>query len=344
MSTSNEDPSQRTSHVAPHGADGPGLVDWLKGLLRGRPASLRDEIEDALSSDDGSEAFDFSPEERAMLKNILGLRDLGVGDVMVHRSDIIAVPCDMTLSDTLLRFEEAEHSRLPVYGDTIDDLRGMIHIKDVLRYLTTRGKTDSGLDLGAADLSQTIEAADLVREVLYVPPSMPANALLAKMQATHIHMALVIDEYGGTDGLATIEDLIEIVVGDIEDEHDETEAAMIQRARDGSLIADGRATIDDLVAQIGPDFDLGDLGDDVDTVGGLIVTLADRVPERSEIIAGPSGFDFEVLDADPRRVKRVRIRPTPSSVLEGRSQAATLEEDASGRPVLPTPDAGTDAA
>ncbi len=183
-----------------------------------------------------------------------------------------------------------------------------------------------------------------MREVLYVPPSMPANALLAKMQATHIHMALVIDEYGGTDGLATIEDLIEIVVGDIEDEHDETEAAMIQRARDGSLIADGRATLDDLVAQIGPDFDLGDLGDDVDTVGGLIVTLADRVPERSEIIAGPSGFDFEVLDADPRRVKRVRIRPTSSPVLEGRSQASALEEGVSGRPALPAPDAGTDAA
>jgi CBS domain containing-hemolysin-like protein len=298
-----------------------GLLDRLKALLGLKAApTLRDEIEDALADDAAEDAPDFSPEERAMLKNILDLRGQHVSDVMVQRPDIIAVAGDTPLAELLIKFEEAGHSRLPVYGETIDDLKGMVHIKDVLSYLTKRSRTGSKakrLDLGKPDLEVLLADADLVRETLYVPPSMPASDLLAKMQANHIHMALVIDEHGGTDGLVTIENLVEMVVGDIEDEHDQIEGPMIRRGRDDTLIAQGRAPVEDLVAKL-PELDLSKLADEVDTIGGLLVTLAGRVPVRGEIIAGPSEFDFEVLDADPRRVKRVRIRrrPAVSQVVE----------------------------
>ncbi|BCJ89290.1 hypothetical protein IZ6_00250 [Terrihabitans soli] len=280
--------------------------------------TLRDEIEDALAEDAGEDAPDFSPEERAMLKNILGLREQHVSDAMVQRPDIVAVAGETSLDELLIKFEEAGHSRLPVYGETIDDLKGMVHIKDVLSYLTKRSRTRSKakrLDLGKPDLDVSIIDADLVRETLYVPPSMPASDLLAKMQANHIHMALVIDEHGGTDGLVTIENLVEMVVGDIEDEHDEAEGPMIRRGRDNTLIAQGRAPVEDLVAKL-PDIDLSDLADEVDTIGGLLVMLAGRVPVRGEILAGPGDLDFEVLDADPRRVKRVRIRRRPEAASE----------------------------
>jgi CBS domain containing-hemolysin-like protein len=284
------------------------LVETVKRLLRMKPAtSLRHEIEDALSSDT-TLLPDFSPAERAMLKNILGLREQRIHDVMVPRPDIVAVPAEITLAELLMRFEEAEHSRLPIYGDSIDDLKGMVHIKDVLRYVATRGRTSSGVDLARADLSITPGEANLVREALYVPPSTAASALLAKMQARRIHMALVIDEYGGTDGLVTIEDLIELVVGEIEDEHDEIEGPMIQKARDGSLIAHGRTPIEQLIERLGDNEALSELAEEVDTVGGLIVTLAGRVPVRSEIISAPGDLEIEVLEADPRRVKRVRVR------------------------------------
>lgn len=299
------DDSSRSSGGAPEG----GLLDRLKILLGlKQPATLRDEIEGALAEDAAEDAPDFSPEERAMLKNILGLREQHVSDAMVQRPDIIAIAGETALSDVLIKFEEAGHSRLPVYGETIDDLKGMVHIKDVLSYLTRRSRSRTkGLDLGKPDLSVSLADADLVRETLYVPPSMPASDLLAKMQANHIHMALVIDEHGGTDGLVTIENLVEMVVGDIEDEHDQIEGPMIRHGRDGMLIAQGRATIEDLAALL-PDMDLSGLDDDVDTISGLLVTLAGRVPVRGEILAGPADLDFEVVDADPRRVKRVRIR------------------------------------
>ncbi len=301
----------------------PRWLDRLKVLLHiKKPATLRDEIEDALTEDAGTADPDFSPEERAMLQNVLTLREQDVSDVMVPRPDIVAVPADMSLSDVLFRFEEAEHSRLPVYGETIDDLKGMVHIKDVLRYLTTKGRVRDELDLSRADLKPSVVEAKLVRDVLYVPPSMPATDLLARMQARHIHMALVIDEHGGTDGLVTIEDLIEIVVGDIEDEHDESEGPMIRSLRDGSLIARGRTPIEDVQGKLGEATDLG-ANEDVDTLGGLLITIAGRVPVRGEVIAGPSDLDFMVLDADPRRVKRVRIIPRKARASEN------LEADAS---------------
>ena len=304
------DSHSANGHSAEERNHEPRWLERLKVLLRLKPpATLRDEIEDALADDAGTDEPDFSPEERKMLKNVLTLRGQSVGDVMVPRADIVAVAADMPLTQVLIKFEEAEHSRLPVYGDSIDDLKGMIHIKDLLRYLTTRSRSSGKkpLNLGKPDLDVSVAEAQLIRDVLYVPPSMPVNDLLARMQANHIHMALVIDEHGGTDGLLTIENLIEMVVGDIEDEHDEVDDPPIKSLRDGSLIAQGRVPLDDLHEAFGEDLKLGEMADDVDTLGGYLVTLAGRVPVRGEIIAGPGDLDFEVLDADPRRLKRVRI-------------------------------------
>lgn len=297
---------------------GRGLSHWLGQFLdrlgfRGG-GSVREEIVEALAEENGATA-DLSPQERAMLSNVLSLREHRVGDVMIPRADIVAVPADATLDELLALFRTAGHSRLPVFDDSLDEPRGMVHIRDFLEFIAEQAKAERtpGLsetafhDLAAVDLSVTLATTKILRPVLYVPPSMPAVDLLVKMQATRTHIALVIDEYGGTDGLVSIEDLIEIVVGDIEDEHDEIEGPMIRRVRDGSLIAKGRAPLEDVQGKLGESVDLAGRVEDVDTLGGLLVTLAGRVPVRGEIIAGPGDLDFEVLDADPRRVKRVRI-------------------------------------
>jgi CBS domain containing-hemolysin-like protein len=193
----------------------------------------------------------------------------------------------------------------------------MVHIRDFLDFIAARAKpgrrgrgepaAGSGPSLGAIDLSMTLAQAKILRPVLYVPPSMPAVDLLVRMQATRTHIALVIDEYGGTDGLISIEDLVEIVVGDIEDEHDLDEAPTIAPAGENRFIADARATLDDLKQATGIDLSQAEVAEDVDTLGGLIVTLAGRVPVRGELVRGPENLEFEVLDADPRRVKRLRI-------------------------------------
>jgi CBS domain containing-hemolysin-like protein len=174
----------------------------------------------------------------------------------------------------------------------------------------------AGLDLAAVDLSIPLSSTEIVRELLFVPPSMPAIDLLAKMQATRIHLALVIDEYGGTDGLVSIEDIVELIVGDIADEHDEDEAPAVVRQLDGSFIVDARASLEDVTKTIGEEFDVGDDADDVDTFGGYLVTKAGRVPVRGEFVPGPGQFEIEVLDADPRRVKKVRIYPSRARRLE----------------------------
>ncbi|MBX9876786.1 MAG: CBS domain-containing protein, partial [Beijerinckiaceae bacterium] len=211
-------------------AAGRGLSHWLSHFLdrlglRGG-GTIREEITDALAQGSGQLA-DLSAQERAMLSNVLSLRERRVGDVMIPRADIIAVPADATLDEVLARFRTAGHSRLPVFDDSLDDPRGMVHIRDFLEFIAGQAKAEptAGLsepafhDLAAVDLTRTLADTKIMRPVLYVPPSMPAVDLLVRMQATRTHIALVIDEYGGTDGLVTIEDLIEIVVGDIEDEH-----------------------------------------------------------------------------------------------------------------------------
>ncbi|KFC65458.1 Magnesium and cobalt efflux protein CorC [Bosea sp. LC85] len=295
-----------------------GLAQWLShfldrlGLRNG--ATIREDITEALAQGSGQLA-DLSPQERAMLSNVLSLRERRIADVMVPRADIIAVQSEATLGELLALFRTAGHSRLPVYGETLDDPRGMVHIRDFLDFIAARAKPGrrgpqpgtAGPNLGAIDLSVTLASAKILRPVLYVPPSMPAVDLLVRMQATRTHIALVIDEYGGTDGLVSIEDLVEIVVGDIEDEHDLDTAPTIAVAGENRFTADARATLEDLKDATGIDLSETDVAEDVDTLGGLIVTLAGHVPARGELIQGPEGLAFEILDADPRRIKRLRI-------------------------------------
>ena len=310
-------PSTQDSHPkepsAPSLQDGP--LDRLKSWIGlGHNPSIRDDFADALA--EGGARDDFSPRDKEMLKNVLALRSRRVDDVMVPRADIISVNFDISLGDLLRVFRTAGHSRLPVHVDTLDDPRGMVHIRDFLNYLTERAevaprsrraKAVSDLpDLGRVDLAIPLSAAKILRPVLYAPPSMPAHELLAKMQTTRTHMALVIDEYGGTDGLISIEDLVEIVVGEIEDEHDEIDAPRIVRHDNGTIIVDARVSLEDLTTTLGLVFSEEDRAEDVETLGGLLATLVGRVPVRGEIIER-NGIDFEILDADPRRIKRLRL-------------------------------------
>ena len=240
----------------------------------------------------------------------------------------------VSLGELLNVFRNAAHSRVPVYGETLDEPRGMVHIRDFLDYLGAKaqesgerqGKGGEPLaDLGGVDLATPLEALGILRPVLYVPASMRAVALLRRMQATRTHMALVIDEYGGTDGLVSIEDLIEIVVGEIEDEHDDEEGALVSRLDDRTLVASARAELAEVSAMLGIDLSRGHAAEDVDTIGGLIVTLAGRVPLRGELIAGPGGIEFEVMEADPRRLKRVRIHLHSSERRSRRQKDQPLE-------------------
>jgi CBS domain containing-hemolysin-like protein len=229
-------------------------------------------------------------------------KNLIVGDVMTPRADIVAVEISCPFDELLARFLEAEHTRMPIYRETLDDPVGQVHVKDVFKMLV-----DEQIRPGPDEPV----LRRLQREILYAPGSMRAADLLLKMQASRTHMALIIDEFGGTDGLVTLEDLIEAVVGEIDDEHDEAARAKVV-ARPGGLIeADARAPLEDLEQALQRSLVPADLGEDIDTVGGLVSALAGRVPQRGEVITHPDGFDFEITDADPRRVKRLRVRPHP---------------------------------
>ncbi len=294
---------------------GSSLFERLRGLLGLQAGSVRDDIEEALEGSDGG--ADFSPKERAILKNVLSLHDVRVADVMAPRADMVALPLEATVAEALSTFRTAGHSRLPVYHETLDDPRGMVHIRDFLDFLASNPAfgliaAESGVEGGArktVDMSTPLSETPLVRPVLFAPPSMPALDLLARMQASRIHIALVIDEYGGTDGLVSMEDIVETIVGNIEDEHDEAEGEQISRGADGKFTVEARAPLDEVAKAVG--LDVSDLEEaaDVDTIGGLVTAIAGRVPARGEIVGGPQGFEFEVLDADPRRLKRVRIHP-----------------------------------
>jgi len=287
------------------------IFNWKAGSIR---ADLEVVLEDGVPGESG-----FSPEESAMLKNILDLRERRIEDVMLPRADIVAVQQDIPLGELVRVFEGAGHSRLVVYNDTLDDPIGMVHIRDLIAFMTARAAVSpkantrrkkplpAGLDLKAIDLSMPLSATKITRGLLFVPPSMPAIDLLAKMQATRIHLALVIDEYGGTDGLVSMEDIVELIVGDIADEHDLDETPHVVSQGDGSFLADARAALEDVTDTIGAEFAVGAAAEEVDTLGGYLVLKAGHVPVRGELVAGPGTFEIEVLDADPRRVKRVRI-------------------------------------
>jgi CBS domain containing-hemolysin-like protein len=310
-------------------------LSWLAALrarlgLPGAP-SLRATLEEALKSAREGQAF--SAEEREMLLRILRFGALRVDDVMVPRADIIAVDENEPIRELMKTFDAAGVSRIPLFHETLDDPRGMVHVKDLMRWLigdalgrpASEGHAQSGRvlgadraalaaaaasapsDLGRVDLSRSIMSAKLRRPMIFVPPSMPAANLLIRMQSTHIHMALVVDEYGGTDGLVTIEDLVEQIVGDIEDEHDEVEAANLANDPKLGLVTAARMTVRELEQHLG--VKLLKPGDeaDIDTLGGLVFSLLGRVPARGELIRHPAGIEFEVLDADPRRVKKLRV-------------------------------------
>jgi CBS domain containing-hemolysin-like protein len=273
----------------------PGLLDRLRGLFRLRNGdSVREAIEELIEEDAGAEA-PLDDDERTLLRNILRLRETTVHDVMVPRAHIVAVEIGTSFNDLVALMTDAAHSRLPVYRETLDDVLGMVHIKDVFA-AENRG--------GPAKLEK------LLRKILFVPPSMGALALLLQMRTKRTHLALVVDEYGGIDGLVTIEDLVEQIVGEIEDEHDDVAAPTLERRPDGTVLADAGTPIEALERVTGPILSEEEQ-DDVDTLAGLVTTLAGRVPGAGEIIRHPSGVEFEVLAGDARRVARLRLRNLP---------------------------------
>ncbi len=309
---------------------------WTRLGLSEQP-TLRDKLE-VLLKEEAKATGGFSPEERKMLSGLLRFGASRVDEIMVPRADIIAIEEMLPLGELIRLFEEAGVSRIPVYHETLDDPRGMIHIKDLFRWVSAevagralrdpiktrfgtpessraegdgKGAAAGKPDLSRIDLSRPVSVLKLRKPVLYVPPSMPAMNLLVRMQATHIHMALIVDEYGGTDGLVTIEDLVEQIVGDIEDEHDEEEADLIAMDPKLGLVASGRAPVRELEARLGQRLLKPEEEADIDTLGGLVFAIVGRVPARGELIHHPSGVEFEVLDADPRRVKRLKIHLPP---------------------------------
>lgn len=343
MGASERDADETSSVERSPGKQSGSVIERLRALFGLTGASIRDDIEDAL--EDASIAGDFSPQERIMLKNVLGLHEIRVSDVMVPRADIISVPIDASLATVLATFRTAGHSRFPVIGETLDDPRGMVHIRDFVDFVAANAEKSlaqrRSKQVGSPapepavtqaesqiarfmpiDLSISLEAAGILRPVLYAPPSMPALDLLVKMQATRTHMALVIDEYGGTDGLVSIEDIVEMIVGDIEDEHDLDESPKIENIAPGIFIADARVGLDEASERTGLDLAAYGEREDVDTLGGLAAAFSGRVPIRGEVVASPDrDFEFDILDADPRRVKRLKLR-----LIDGKTAAAEEDE------------------
>ncbi|MGC6475945.1 MAG: hemolysin family protein [Parvibaculales bacterium] len=277
-----------------------GLWERIKTWLGLQDSNLRESLEDVLDEESQSDTS-LRNEELHMLRNLLGFKDVRVDDVMVPRADIVAVDATLDYTELTEKFIGCAHSRLPIYNETLDDPVGMVHIKDVLAY-RPNNKSDKPL-------------IRLRRDVLYAPPSMPALDLLLRMQTTRTHMALVVDEFGGTDGLVTIEDLVEEIVGEIEDEHDGVETLQLIERRKGVFDAHARLPIEDLEEKLVVHFVAED--EDIDTLGGLVFSLAGHVPQRGEVIPHESGIEFEVRDADARRIKWVRIRMPISETEQG---------------------------
>lgn len=275
-----------------------GMVGALRTLVGGKAEAetMRESLEGILA-DSGDPETSLDPGARRMLFNILAFGALKVDSVMVPRADIIAVEEQTSLNDLVAIFHEAQHSRLPVYRQTLDHTLGMVHIKDLISLAAPP----------ALDVKRPASIKDIVRDVLFVPGSMLATDLLVKMQTTRIHLALVIDEYGGTDGLVSIEDLVEQIVGDIEDEHDTDEAAVLVARKDGGFDASARATLEDVEEALGLKLANPEEASEIDTLAGLVFQLVGRVPQRGEVIRHPAGVEFEVVEADPRRLRKLRI-------------------------------------
>lgn len=313
--------------------DNAGLWSRIRRALSGGRSdeTLRESLEGVLdrhAEEEGPAAF--RADAKSMMLNLIEFSDLRLDDVMVPRAEIIAVDAASSVSELLDCFLEAGHSRLPIYHDTLDEPLGMIHIKDFLEWLNSKDKRTKAkpgtrksvpiLSLSSSDLKTPVSELGIMRELLYVPPSMPAADLLVKMQSTHVHMAVVVDEYGGTDGLATIEDLVEEIVGDIADEHDEKDE-LITRASETSWLAEARLEIEDAEDTLGVKLLPADEQEEADTLGGLIFHMLGRVPVRGELIKHDSGIEFEIIAADPRRVRRVAIHTKPRTARPAASAA-----------------------
>ncbi len=278
-----------------------GLRQKLRGLfgLRGGDSALRESIETILEETEWQEGEDDTPisdHEKVMLLNILKLRHITAYDVMVPRADIVSVDADTGMEELLQLMSDKGHSRLPVYRKNLDDIVGVVHIKDVL---AQKGQ------------KKRFRLSSITRDALIVAPSMRVLDLLLEMRLTRVHMSLVVDEYGGIDGLVTIEDLVEEIVGEIEDEHDVTVAHRLMVRPDGSLTVDARMDIEDFETRVGPLLTEEEREEDIDTLGGLVASLAGHVPARGELVEHPSGVVFEIVEADPRRIKRLRVRNLP---------------------------------
>jgi magnesium and cobalt transporter len=265
-----------------------------KLLRRKEPEEIREAIEELIEEQPTQEGG-IGADERTMLHNILALRDLTVADVMVPRVDIVSIPATTPLEKLVELMGKEAHSRLPVYAETLDNVTGMVHIKDVVPYWSSHKR---------------FNLSDIVRRVLFVAPTMPVLDMLLEMRRTRIHMAIVVDEFGGTDGLLTIEDLVEEIVGEIDDEHDIEETTPLVLRKDGTVDARARATIEEFERRFGNVFE-EDERDNIDTLGGLVFAVVGRMPERGEVVRHPSGIEFEVLDVDPRRIRRLRVRNIP---------------------------------
>jgi len=292
--------SRHQSHGKGVPAEGSGSTllgkTWasLRGVFRPRENGgvLRETLEEIIDEQD-SEPTEINDDARTLIGNVLKLHDVTVYDVMVPRVDIVAVEIEVAFSDLVNLISTERHSRMPVYRETLDDVCGMVHIKDVLGW---RGKSGNGLSL-----------EKIVRKILFAAPSMRALDLLLEMRQTHVHMAMVVDEYGGVDGIVTIEDLVEEIIGEIEDEHDSQKTPVLIRLAAGRYDADARITISEFEEQTGPILSAEEREEDINTLGGLVFSLAGRVPGRGEVIRHGGGHEFEILDADPRRIRFLRV-------------------------------------
>src|SRR5271168_3607634 len=279
------------------------LRHFLRLIRRPRNGeSLREAIDEMIEEPFVDGPHPLSAHERVLIGNILKVHDRTAADVMVPRADIVALDVETPFVEVVKCMVEQGHSRVPVYRETLDDVIGFVHVKDVLGPVAERRET---------------KLAPLLRKVLFVAPSAPILDLLVQMRQARTHIAVVVDEFGGIDGLVTIEDLIEEIVGEIEDEHDDAEPLTLIERPDGSVIADARLPIEALEEQHGTRLRPAGEEESVDTLGGLVFTLAGRVPKRGEVITHPDGIEFEVLDADPRRIKRLRVRRPPASTASG---------------------------
>jgi magnesium and cobalt transporter len=294
------------SDTEPPSSDGQpehhGPISRLRGLFRlvRGPRGPRAAIDAMIAEpSDADEESPITPQERVLIGNVLKVHDRNAADVMVPRVDVVAFDIERPFDELVKLLVEHGHSRVPVYRETLDDVIGFVHVKDVLAPVADR---------------RAVKLAPLLRKVLVVAPSLPVFDLLVQMRQTRTHIAMVVDEFGGIDGLVTIEDLIEEIVGDIEDEHDVPEGPAFIERPDGSVIADARTPIETLEEQHGTTLRHNGDHEDVDTLGGLVFALAGRVPQRGEVIPHPDGIEFEVLDADPRRIKRLRVRGLPAAI------------------------------